>query len=98
MAGFIEAFYFGNIEPQTRSIEINETYQEALTLLTRNEELLIRMLPDEGKRLFFDYVKACGIVDSESSLDSFTTGFRLGAMFMQDTFCGNGALLQSYLK
>ena len=40
----------------------------------------------QNKKLFLEYVDAWGIVDGESVVDSFITGFKLGARFAYDTF------------
>ena len=53
---------------------------------TKNEELLTQALTDENKKLFLEYVNAWGVVNGESSADSFAVGFRLGAAFVYDTF------------
>ena len=50
------------------------------------EDLLTEALTDEKKQWFLEYVDAWGIVDGESVVDSFVTGFRLGARFTYDVF------------
>ena len=98
MASFIEAFYFGDIAPQAQSRKLTDTYQKELALLEQNEKQLIERLTGEEKRLFLAYANAYCTTDGEASLDSFITGFQLGAMFVHDTFCGDSALLQNHLR
>ena len=86
MANFIEEFYYGNLNPQTRSTKQNAEIQKQLEILMRNEEFLTETLKGENKRKFLDYVDAWGLVNGESTLDSFILGFRLGANFTYDTF------------
>ena len=86
MKSFIEEFYYGNIEPQGRSRKQSPAVKKEFDLLTKNEELLTQALTDENKKLFLEYVNAWGVVNGESSADSFAVGFRLGAAFVYDTF------------
>lgn len=98
MANFIEEFYYGNIEPQSRSTKQNKTVQREMKILTTNEDLLTEALSDESKKLFLDYVNAWSIVNGESNLDSFIMGFRLGAKFTFDTFISSETPFEDLLK
>ena len=40
MSGFIEEFYYGNIEPQACCSELNTELKKLLSALTEKEELL----------------------------------------------------------
>ena len=86
MANFIEELYYGNIDPQTRGIKDNKEVQKQMEILMRNEKFLTEALTGENLRKFLDYVDAWGLVNGESTLDSFILGFRLGASFTYDTF------------
>ena len=86
MRHFIEQFYYGNIEPQERSTRMNKSAQKQLEIMVNSEEILSKTLTEEMKKLFFDYVDTWHEVNSESNLDSFIMGFRLGAAFTYDTF------------
>lgn len=98
MANFIEEFFYGNIEPQARSRKQNKVVQKQMEILMTNEDLLTAALTDENKKKFLDYVNAWGIVNGESTLDSFIMGFRLGAKFTYDTFIGADAPFEDLLK
>lgn len=98
MANFIEEFFYGNIEPQARSRKQNKVVQKQMEILMTNEDLLTAALTDENKKKFLDYVNAWGIVNGESTLDSFIMGFRLGAKFTYDTFIGTDAPFEDLLK
>ena len=98
MARFIEEFYYGNIEPQARSTKQNKTVQKQTEILMKNEELLTNALTDELKKWFLDYTNAWSIVNGESTLDSFITGFRLGANFTYEAFVSTETPLESLLK
>ena len=86
MANFIEELYYGNIESQNMKKKKSKSYSREMKILSENEDVLLERLPEEDKKLFFEYVDAWGIVDGESVVDSFITGFKLGARFAYDTF------------
>ena len=86
MVNFIEELYYGNIEPQNKRRRESRNYSREMKVLSENEDILLEKLSLEDKKLFLEYVDAWGIVDGESVVDSFVTGFRLGARFTYDTF------------
>lgn len=86
MSKLIEAFYYGNIEPQALSSELSVELNKKLNKLTEKEEQLTAKFTDKDKELFIDYVKMCNEFLSLSNSDSFISGFRLGAKFTYDTF------------
>ena len=98
MTNFIEEFYYGNIDPQARSSEQNKKVQRDLQILTDNEDFLAHKLSGEERKRFLQYVDAWAAVNGESTLDSFITGFRLGAQFAFDTFVTSKAPYADYLK
>ena len=98
MTNFIEEFYYGNIDPQARSSEQNKKVQRDMQILTNNEDFLMDKLSGEEKKRFLQYVDAWASVNGESTLDSFITGFRLGAQFAFDTFVTSKAPYMDYLK
>lgn len=96
MENFIEQFYYGNIEPQARSTRANKAISTEMQTLSDAEEFLTEKLTDENKSKFLDYVNAWSVINGESNLDSFITGFRLGARFTADTFMSNEAPFEEY--
>ncbi len=86
MTNFIEELYYGNIESQNMKKKKSKSYSREMKILSENEDVLLEKLPEEDKKLFLEYVDAWGIVDGESVVDSFITGFKLGAKFTYDTF------------
>lgn len=97
MSKFIEEFYYGNIDPQTRSTKQNKTVQKQMEVLMLNEEFLTESLSGEKKK-FLDFSNAWSIVNGESNLDSFIIGFRLGTNFAYDTFVSTEAPFKDLLK
>ena len=98
MTNFIEEFYYGNINPQARSFEQDKKVQRDMQILTDSEDFLTDKLTGEEKKRFIQYVDAWASVNGESTLDSFITGFRLGAPFAFDTFVTSKAPYMDYLK
>ena len=98
MTNFIEEFYYGNIDPQTRSFEQNKKVQRDMQMLNESEDFLTNKLSGEEKKRFLQYVDAWASVNGEYTLDSFITGFRLGAQFAFDTFVTSKAPYMDYLK
>ena len=98
MTNFIEEFYYGNIDPQARSSEQNKKVRRDMQILTDNEDFLTDKLTGEEKKRFLQYVDAWAAANGESTLDSFITGFRLGAQFVFDTFVTTKAPYIDYLK
>lgn len=98
MSSFIEEFYYGNIDPQARSFEQNKAVQRSMQILSDNEKYLAKELEGESLQRFLDLVNAWSLVNGKSNLDSFITGFRLGAQFTMDTFVATGAPYTDYLK
>ena len=66
--------------------------------LSNNEDFLLKELSGDAQKRFLEYVDAWGIVNGESTLDSFITGFRLGARFTYDTFVSEEAPFEDLLK
>ena len=86
MLSFIEELYYENVNPQARDTKENKEIQKQMEILMHNEEFLTKTLTGKNQRMFLDYVDAWGLVNGESTLDSFIVGFRLGANFTFDTF------------
>lgn len=95
---FIEQFYYGNIEPQERSTKPSKAIKKQMEILVKGEGLFTELLDDELKKCFLEYVNAWHEVNSESNLDSFIMGFRLGAGFAYDTFISNDTPFTGYTE
>lgn len=98
MNSFIKEFYYGNIDPQARSFKQNKKVLRDMKTLTDCEEYLTNNLNGPEKQKFIDFVDASAAVNDESVLDSFITGFRLGAQFAFDTFVSTKAPYADYLE
>ena len=98
MKDFIQEFYYGNIDPQARSIKQSKAVMKEMQTLNETEEYLTAKLKGEEKSKFLDHVNAWSVVNGESNLDSFIMGFRLGAQFAYDTFVNDEAPFKDLLK
>lgn len=86
MSGFIEDFYYGNIEPQEFSSDFYSKLKKLLNALSEKEKTLDSMLTGEEKELFSKYVDTYNELSAVSIADGFISGFRLGAKFAYDVF------------
>ena len=98
MKSIIEELYYGNIDPQNSGFEDDESVQRELRTISENEDWLTDHLTGEEKKRFLDFADAWSAFNGDSTLDGFTTGFRLGARFMLDTFVLPDASPQNYLQ
>lgn len=94
----IEEMYYGNIDPQDHGYCPKSTVKKASDSLNDLEEKLTEQLAGENKALFLRFCNAYAECMGESELDTFITGFRLGARFMLDTFLSDDAQLESFLE
>lgn len=98
MKNIIKELYFGNIEPQARSFENDRFIQKQMSILSSCEQALTEKLTGEEKKTFLAFANASNIVLSETELDRFIVGFRLGAKFAYDTFADNSSSYCDFLK
>ena len=84
--GFVEQFFYGNIDPQSRESIHPKTMQKMQQTISSLEQTLMEQLPTPQKELFEQYIDAWGNLNVQSELDSFAYGFRLGAQMALDTF------------
>lgn len=98
MKNFIEELYYGNIDPQARGFTLNSRIKKAYDKITELEKLLNERLDSKEKELFISFVNTNSEITAESGLDSFIVGFRLGAMFVYDTFVNDNAPYYDFTK
>ena len=94
----IEELYYGNINPQDRGYRLKSPVKKASDSLNDLEEKLTAQLAGENKALLLRVCNAYAEFMGESELDTFITGFRLGAWFMMDTFLSDDAPFESFLE
>lgn len=91
MSIVLEELYYGNISPAERSIRPGSKVQKALQKRDALESKLNESFTDEQKAAFEQYLEVSAQILDSCCLDSFISGFRLGARFALDTFLGTDA-------
>ena len=94
----IEELFYGNVDPQARGYRPKSPVKKASDSLNDLEEKLTERLSGEDKDLFLRFCDAYAEFMGESELETFTTGFRLGARFILDTFLSDDAALESFFE
>lgn len=94
----IEELYYGNLDPQDRGYRLKSPVKKASDSLNDLEEKLTEQLAGENKALFLRFCNAYAEFMGEFYLDTFITGFRLGARFMMDTFLSDDVPFESFLE
>ena len=89
MPNFIEELFFGNLDPQRRGNTKGSRIVQVSGNINELEEKLTERLQGVDKDLFLDFCNAYGELMGEAEIDSFITGFRMGARFAYDTICGD---------
>ena len=64
---------------QNNQFIVSTDYDQAVHILSENEEKLRFLLDGKEKKLFLDLVNAQGLMDGTTAVESFISGFRLGA-------------------
>lgn len=93
----IEELYYGNIDPQNHGYCPKSPVKKASDSLNDLEEKLTEQLAGDNKELFLRFCNVYAEFMGESELDTFITGFRLGARFMMDTFLSDDAPFERFL-
>ena len=97
MKNIIEELFYGNIDPQARSVKKGSYIQKQMTILANSESLLNEKLTGEEKKAFTSFVDASSVILGKSELDSFMVGFRLGAICVYATFVNNKNMYNNLL-
>ena len=87
----LEKLYYGNINPNAKTIDQNSEYGKFVKIIADNEEKLITYFDaiptsTEEQNLFSQLMDAQLAVLSTSELERFIEGFQTGARFIMDTF------------
>ena len=91
MPNILEDLYYGNISPSERRVRPGSPAQKAMQKRDEIETKLNVSLSDEQKAEFSRYLEIGAEVLDSCCLDSFITGFRLGARFAHEIFVGTDA-------
>jgi len=88
MKSILEAFAFGNINPNNGSIKKGSKYERVIKTISDSEEKLLVMLDGESKELLIKFSSAQQEANSISNIDKFICGYRLGVLMTMEVFKG----------
>jgi len=80
----LEKLWYGNIEPAEYNSNACSEYEEALRLITKNEEKLRATLTDEQKEIFSRYIDAVQDYQTIAECLFFQNSFKLGARMIAE--------------
>ena len=91
MPNILEDLYYGNLTPCQRAVRPGSRVQKLAQKQSDLETKLNGSFTEEQQANFEQYLSLCADLLNANCLDSFITGFRLGANFMHETFVGTDA-------
>ena len=91
MPNILEDLYYGNISPCQRAVRPGSRVKKLMQKQSDLESKLNESFTEEQRANFEQYLSVCADLLDANTLDSFITGFRLGANFMHETFVGTDA-------
>ena len=91
MPNILEDLYYGNLSPCQRAVRPGSKVQKLSQKHSDIETRLSESLTEEQRATFEQYLSVSADFLDANCLDSFITGFRLGARFTHETFVGTDA-------
>jgi len=91
MPNILEDLYYGNLSPCQRAVRPDSKVQKLMQKQSDLETKLSGSLTEEQRTTFEKYLSLSADLLDANCLDSFITGFRLGARFTHEIFVGTDA-------
>ena len=91
MPNILEDLYYGNISPCQRTVRPDSRVKKLMQKQSELESKLNGSFTEEQQANFEQYLSLCANILDANCLDSFITGFRLGARFAHEIFVGTDA-------
>ena len=91
MPNILEDLYYGNLSPCQRTVRLDSRVKKLMQKQSELESKLNGSFTEEQQANFEQYLSLCADLLDANCLDSFITGFRLGARFAHETFVGTDA-------
>ena len=88
MENILEAFWYGNIDPQEQSKENNRAIKELLNIMGRNRDALSSSLTEEQREVLEKYDDCVNEMYGLIEVEIFSYAFRLGGRLMLATLLG----------
>ena len=98
MPNILEDLYYGNLSPCQRATRPGSCVKKLMQKQSDLEAKLNGSFTEEQRASFEQYLSITADLLDANCLDSFITGFRLGAQFTFDTFFTSKAPYTDYLK
>ena len=91
MPNILEDLYYGNLTPCQRAVHPDSRVKKLMQKQSDLESKLNGSFTEEQQANFEQYLSLCADLFDANCLDSFITGFRLGARFTHEIFVGTDA-------
>ena len=91
MPNILEELYYGNLSPCQRTVRPGSKVQKISQKHCDLDSKLKKSFTEEQWEIFEPYLSVSADLLDANCLDSFITGFRLGAQFTHETFVGTEA-------
>ena len=91
MSNVLEDLYYGNLTPCQRAVRPGSKVQEFSQKHRDLDTKLKNSFTEEQREIFEQYLSVSADLLDANCLDSFITGFRLGARFTHEIFVGTDA-------
>ena len=91
MPNILEDLYYGNLSPCQRAVLPDSRVKKLMQKQSDLEAKLNGSFTEDQRADFEKYISVTADLLDANTLDSFITGFRLGARFMHETFIGTDA-------
>lgn len=89
MSNILEDFYFGTIEPQKINPLLSDKFKKTSKELSEQEKQLSEKLSIKDREILLNFTNAYNELSNLGNLDSFISGFKLGARFTYEMFINN---------
>ena len=91
MPNILEDLYYGNLSPCQRTVRPDSKVRKLMQKQSDLESKLSESFTAEQREIFEQYLSLGADLLDANCLDSFITGFRLGARFTHEIFVGTDA-------
>ena len=91
MPNILEDLYYGNLSPCQRAVRPDSKVKKLMQKQSDLESKLNESFTEEQRAAFEQYLSVSADLLDANCLDSFITGFRIGARFTHESFIGTAA-------
>ena len=95
MREILEDLYYGNIIPYDQQMVSDSEMKQAADRVAKCEELLAELLNEEGQHILTRLIRSQQEINSQTALENFIRGFRLGVRLMAERMGNNNGNTRS---